>query len=322
MNREEEREREAKRLKEFLEDYEDERDDSKYYKGRELQRRLAERVREADLDAKDRDKEQEELDELKHKIFSGEFANPTLEFERLKREREDLYRPKILIDVNLEQSQQRERELERERERDMERQKVRDRERIQKERYIVAQASRELAAINAEPIDSDSSNDGHFDNGEMDGNDYDGENQFSTPPLRHSHHNHSHHRTHNNSNTNSNNINNSNNNDRHSSHRGSESRDINNLQNDEDSRHSMLSVGGSRSPSILNHASSIMPDRVPSTPPVTAPLISLNLGAANAKKKKLEVTDIFNNDDDNEDVNGPKKRKLVPLGNLLSDGME
>lgn len=80
MNREEEREKEAKRLKEFLEDYDDERDDPKYYKGklvnisnngivmiiiifcpigRELQRRLADRVREADLDAKDRNKEQE-----------------------------------------------------------------------------------------------------------------------------------------------------------------------------------------------------------------------------------------------------------------------
>lgn len=45
----------------FLEDYDDERDDPKYYKGRELQRRLAERVREADQDAKDRNKEQEGL---------------------------------------------------------------------------------------------------------------------------------------------------------------------------------------------------------------------------------------------------------------------
>lgn len=42
-----------------MEDYDDERDDPKYYKGRELQRRLAERVREADQDAKDRNKEQE-----------------------------------------------------------------------------------------------------------------------------------------------------------------------------------------------------------------------------------------------------------------------
>ena len=39
----EEQEREARKLKEFLEDYDDERDDSKFYRGRELQRRLADR---------------------------------------------------------------------------------------------------------------------------------------------------------------------------------------------------------------------------------------------------------------------------------------
>jgi hypothetical protein len=46
------------------------------------------------------------------------------------------------------------------------------------------------------------------------------------------------------------------------------------------------------------------------------PIISLNLNA-NVKKKRLEVKDVFNmNDDENEDQNGPKKRKLVPLGEL------
>ena len=38
-----EQEREAKKLKEFLEDYDDERDDPKFYKGRELARRLTDR---------------------------------------------------------------------------------------------------------------------------------------------------------------------------------------------------------------------------------------------------------------------------------------
>lgn len=281
LSKEEEREKEAKRLKEFLEDYDDDRDDPKYYKSRELQRRLAERVREADQDAKDRNKEQEELEDLKAKVFSGEFENPTQEFERLKKEREDLYKPKILIDVNLEQSQQREKELERERERETERQKVKDRERLQKERYVVAQASRELAAVNAEPIESDSSNDGHFD-GAGGGND------VGASPPRHDE-----------------------NNDIQSPRGGSESRDshANSFPPDEDSRASMHSTG-SNSP---RHHSS---DRHPCTPPISQPLISLNLGAANAKKKKLEVKDIFNNDDDSEDLNGPKKRKLVPLGKI------
>lgn len=282
LNREEEREKEAKRLKEFLEDYDDERDDSKYYKGRELQRRLAERVREADLDGKDRNKEQEELEELKNKIFSGDYDNPTQEFERLKRQRDDLYKPKILIDVNLEQSQQRERELARERERDAERQKVKDRERAQKERYVLAQASREMASLNAEPIEStDSSNDAsHFDNGG--GND----DRYANSPRTTRY----------------------NNNDRTASnHGGSESRDAHlitnsSIHNDDDSRSSMRSIKSLNSPISAE------------TPPIAAPVISLNLGA-NAKKKRLEVKDIFNNEEDNEDNNGPKKRKLVPLGN-------
>lgn len=42
-------------------------------------------------------------------------------------------------------------------------------------------------------------------------------------------------------------------------------------------------------------------------------MISLNLGEATAKRKKLEMKDVFSMDDDAEETNGPKKRKLVPL---------
>merc|ERR1712098_534506 len=48
--KQEEQEREARKLKEFLEDYDDERDDSKFYRGRELQRRIADREKEASKD--------------------------------------------------------------------------------------------------------------------------------------------------------------------------------------------------------------------------------------------------------------------------------
>ena len=48
--------REAKKLRSFLEDYDDDRDDPKYYKGRELDRRLHDREREAAKDAEDRAK--------------------------------------------------------------------------------------------------------------------------------------------------------------------------------------------------------------------------------------------------------------------------
>lgn len=245
--REEDREHEAKRLKEFLEDYEDERDDPKYYKGKELQRRLTERLREADTDAKDREREQDELEELKTKIFTGEYLNPTLEFERQKLERESLYKPKLIIDMNLEASQQREAELLRERDREAERIRAKERERHQKELYVIAQASRELAAVDAEPIDSDSSN-------EVGGG----------KEAHHSRKTHHHH---------------------------SDGGDRAEMQ---------TSPGEGASP--LSNATRV--------PAMNTSMISLNLGAAHSKKKRL---DVFSIDDESEDAAGPKKRKLVPL---------
>lgn len=73
------------------------------------------------------------------------------------------------------------------------------------------------------------------------------------------------------------------------------------MQNDDDSRSSMRSIKSLNSPASIE------------TPPAVTPGISLTLNA-NAKKKRLEVKDIFNNDEDLEEINGPKRRKLVPLG--------
>ncbi|XP_046400942.1 RNA-binding protein 25-like isoform X1 [Ischnura elegans] len=98
--RQEEQSREAKRLKEFLEDYDDERDDPKFYKGRELQRRLAEREKESEQDSRDRQREREELEELKARIFAEGHSDPGAEFERLRRRREEQYRPTILVRVD------------------------------------------------------------------------------------------------------------------------------------------------------------------------------------------------------------------------------
>ena len=77
-----EQEKEAKKLKEFLEDYDDGRDDDKYYKGRELDRRLAEREREAAKDGEDRKKEEAELEELKAQIAKEGFDDPAAELQR------------------------------------------------------------------------------------------------------------------------------------------------------------------------------------------------------------------------------------------------
>lgn len=88
-----------------------------------------------------------------------------------------------------------------------------------------------------------------------------------------------------------------------SSHRGSESRESqpsSGPHGDDDSRISMHSGG--------------TPGDSPQTTPNALPTFQVSLSLnTNAKKKKL-VSDVFQNDDDQEDMNGPKKRKLVPLG--------
>ncbi|XP_059484170.1 RNA-binding protein 25-like isoform X2 [Neocloeon triangulifer] len=97
--------KEGRRLKEFLEDYDDERDDPKFYKGRELGRRLALREQEIEADARDRAKERDELEEIKAQIFSDkECTNPLAEFEKIKQDHDALYQPKILVKVESKQA--------------------------------------------------------------------------------------------------------------------------------------------------------------------------------------------------------------------------
>ncbi|KAL4237430.1 putative RNA-binding protein 25 [Mactra antiquata] len=99
--REEERKneeyKEARRLREFLEDYDDERDDPKFYKGSALERRLRERQKEKEVDARDRAKEKEELEDIRRKLL--EEGHPDLEAEmaKIEREREEHLRPMLQI---------------------------------------------------------------------------------------------------------------------------------------------------------------------------------------------------------------------------------
>lgn len=96
---EEERERNAKKLKEFLEDYDDERDDQKYYKGRDLQKRIELREKEIEEDGRDRQKEKDELEAIREKIYNSDLKDPELEFAKVLKAREEMYKPKLLIDV-------------------------------------------------------------------------------------------------------------------------------------------------------------------------------------------------------------------------------
>uniref|UniRef100_A0A915D293 Uncharacterized protein n=1 Tax=Ditylenchus dipsaci TaxID=166011 RepID=A0A915D293_9BILA len=77
--------REAKKLKQFLEDYEDERDDNKYYKSSSLFQRRRNYERERQEDAKDRQDELQEIEELKKQILAENknVADPDAEARKL-----------------------------------------------------------------------------------------------------------------------------------------------------------------------------------------------------------------------------------------------
>ncbi|CAB3976593.1 RNA-binding 25 [Paramuricea clavata] len=60
--------REKKHLLEFLEDYDDEQDDPKYYRGSSFDRRLQARIQEMETDDKDRQREMEEIEEIRKRL--------------------------------------------------------------------------------------------------------------------------------------------------------------------------------------------------------------------------------------------------------------
>lgn len=225
---------------------------------------MAERVKEAESDGRDRIKEKEEIEELKNKIFSGEFDDPTAEFEKVKKQREEQYKPKLLIDVNMEHWKQREkekgREQERQRQRDRDRDQERQRHRQEREKFVVQQAAQELAAVEAEPIDSDSDmdNNDHFSPTEpppeMENNV-----KIETPPPV-----------------------------------------------DEDSRHSSAS----------NHeeeAANPAPHHTTMKMTLAKPIVFSPHGQnRDPKRKKLDLREVFNPDED-DNTTMVKKRKLVPL---------
>lgn len=220
---------------------------------------MADRLIEADSDMKDKEEEREELDKLKSEIFSGKYENPSQEFERKKLEMEQRYKPKILIDLNLEETQQREQEFQREKAREMDRAKARERRMAQKERYVKEKSARELSTIDVEPIDSDSS----------------GGNNFSPPP----------------------------NNDRRSD--SCDGMDVDDL-----SRNSLLS--NSNTPTTPNSPTANQNSSG------GAGGIGMGFSLSLNKRRKIDPKSAFNMDDEGEELNGPAKKKLVPLGKTNS----
>jgi RNA-binding protein 25 len=75
--------KEAKKLRQFLEDYDDEKDDSMHYKASNLEKKLKLREKEIESDNKDRLKEKEELEELKKKLIDKGLDNAETEAQRV-----------------------------------------------------------------------------------------------------------------------------------------------------------------------------------------------------------------------------------------------
>ncbi|CAB1339878.1 unnamed protein product [Coregonus sp. 'balchen'] len=135
--------KEGKRLKEFLEDYDDDRDDPKYYRGSALQKRLRDREKETEVDERDRKREEEELEEIRQRLLAEGHPDPEAEMRRMEEEAERLRQPPVKLDPDPEEErvhkaprEDRDRRGDRERERgDRERERGdRERERGDRER--------------------------------------------------------------------------------------------------------------------------------------------------------------------------------------------
>jgi len=88
-----EMEREAKRLRDFLADYDDDKCDQKFYSGQNLYKRRNERELEIAMDAKDRKKEQEELELLKKKLIEENHENVEGVLNKMKLVSENAWKP-------------------------------------------------------------------------------------------------------------------------------------------------------------------------------------------------------------------------------------
>uniref|UniRef100_A0A8C7G6B9 RNA binding motif protein 25 n=1 Tax=Oncorhynchus kisutch TaxID=8019 RepID=A0A8C7G6B9_ONCKI len=95
--------KEGKRLKEFLEDYDDDRDESKYYRGSALQKRLRDREKETELDDRDRKREKEEHDQIRQRLLAEGHPDPEAELQRMEEEAERRRQPPVKPEEEVQQ---------------------------------------------------------------------------------------------------------------------------------------------------------------------------------------------------------------------------
>lgn len=83
IEKKKEEEKELLRLKQFLEDYNDDLDDVKYYKGSNFVRKLREFEKEQEQDEIDRNSERKELDDLRKKLADKGHPDPEMEAKKI-----------------------------------------------------------------------------------------------------------------------------------------------------------------------------------------------------------------------------------------------
>nr|XP_029509566.1 RNA-binding protein 25-like isoform X1 [Oncorhynchus nerka] len=127
--------KEGKRLKEFLEDYDDDRDESKYYRGSALQKRLRDREKETELDDRDRKREKEEHDQIRQRLLAEGHPDPEAELQRMEEEAERRRQPPVKPEEEVQQEKpHREREHREREHREREHREREHREREHRER--------------------------------------------------------------------------------------------------------------------------------------------------------------------------------------------
>lgn len=90
-----EEQREAQKLREFLEDYDDERDDSKYYRGSAVTTRRHEFEKEKEADLRDRQREKEELEQIRKDLSEKGVTNPDAEIARMQKREKHLLKKRL-----------------------------------------------------------------------------------------------------------------------------------------------------------------------------------------------------------------------------------
>lgn len=76
--------KEARKLRQFMEDYDDDKDDSMYFKGSSLEKKLKFREKEIESDNRDRQRERDELEELKKRLSEKGFDDVEHEAKRIQ----------------------------------------------------------------------------------------------------------------------------------------------------------------------------------------------------------------------------------------------